>query len=350
MSDDAISSENISELIEHLMKSKDPATVGLRRILKKKSEQGQDFPLQDHALEEFAAKGSHSNVFSDNEKRLLELEKETLELKKELTSQKKNAEQAIQTAYKKGLEEGIKQGEEAGKALSQDAYNQQLKIIEERLVTLFNSITESRKSLYLEAHRNVLDLCVLMVRRIINTELSVNPDIVLSVIKKALTFIADRQEFVLRVSPDDLETVTKKQDLWTSISDRLNAITVEQDERIEKGGCIIESNTGITDARIPVQIGELIEVIDETWDDLVTSGGIQADEETGDVVPHSEPEELTVEEEPQVIPEEVIDEGETGESIIPDTVDTDMQPEQDDNSDPPDIPQEPADEEPQPLT
>jgi len=380
MPEEVISPKKISDLIDHIMKSKDPATVGLRRILKKKSDLGKDFPLQSHTLEEFSTKDSSGKVFSDNEKQLIELEKEVLQMRNIIAEQKKNTEQAVEEAHQRGLEEGIKQGEEAGRAQSQAVFDQQLKTIEERLVSLFDSIRESRKVLYQEAHREILDLCIIMVRKIINTELSINPEIVLLVIKKALTFIADRQGFVVRVSPDDLEMVTNKKDFWTSISDRLNAITVEQDERIEKGGCIVESNTGITDARIPVQIGELIEVIDSTWDNLVTSGSIQADEETGGVPVQNEQAEQSIENEQvsesmkdvtQLVEEDqtLISEEETlmpveeeqvpvsheetadtisEESVSVEAEEAETMPEQVDNSDPPDFRQD-SDKNPEPL-
>ena len=37
MPDEVVTPKNISDLIDYVMKSRDPAVVGLRRILKKKS-------------------------------------------------------------------------------------------------------------------------------------------------------------------------------------------------------------------------------------------------------------------------------------------------------------------------
>ena len=45
-----------------------------------------------------------------------------------------------------------------------------------------------------------------MVRKVISTEVTVNQNIILSVLKKALTYIGDRERLVVRVSPDDFET------------------------------------------------------------------------------------------------------------------------------------------------
>lgn len=283
MSEELVSSQNVSNLINHLIKTKDPATVGLRRILKKKAKVGQDFPLQVHILEELSSdQDALGKVFNETEQRVIELEKATIELKNRLTKQKKNAEKAIQEAYKTGLKEGAERGEKSGHEKAQSEYEQQIKVIEERLLNIFKNIEESQKSILDGAHRGVLDLSTLIARKIINTELSLNTDIVLNVIKKALSYIADRKEFIVRVAPDDISTVTQKRDFWTSISERLDKVSIEEDERIERGGCIIESNAGVADARINVQIGELIEVIDSTWDSLMTSESVSNDNDSED--------------------------------------------------------------------
>ena len=297
MTDEMVTPKNISELIDHLMKSRDPAVVGLRRILKKKADLGQDFPLQEHTLEEFATdKGTSGRIFNETEQRIMELEKTTLEHKDALAKQKKYSEEAIREAYKKGRKEGLERGEKTAYEKTRSEFDQQIREIEERLRNVFRDIGESRKALLNEAHRNVLDLSSMIAHKIINTELSVNPDIILSVIKKALSYIVDKQKLVLRVAPNDLETVTQKKDFWTSIAERLENITVEQDDRIEKGGCIIESNTGVADARINVQLAELNDVIDSTWENMMTSSVVP--EETGSKNPPVESEK-SLEEEPE---------------------------------------------------
>lgn len=280
MSEETVSPENVSDLIDYLMKAKDPAVVGLRRILKKKADTGRDFPLQEQTLEELGTgKETPGKIFSETEQRIMELEKIVLKLQQQLAGQKKDAEGAIREAFTKGQQEGFTRGEKASYEKASSEYDQQIKDIQEKLVTVVRDVGESKKAFLKEAQRSVLDIAMMVALKIINTEISLNPDIILSVIKKALSFIVDRQELVVRVSPDDLETVTQKKDFWTSITERLDRVTVEPDNRIEKGGCIIESNTGVADARINVQLKEVLEVIDATWENMITSQ--TAADETG---------------------------------------------------------------------
>ncbi len=272
MAEELITERNVAELIDYLMKIKDPATVGLRRILKRKEEISKDFPLQTHALEELTPnKDMHGRIFTETESRVIELEKNILELNKKLEEQKRDGEQAVRDAYQKGVLEGSRKGEKTGEEKAKAEYENQIKNVEERLCDIFGTIEKSRKNLFYEAHRIILDMSILIARKIIKTELSLNKNIVLSVIKKALSYIVDKQEFLIRVAPDDMETVSNKKDFWSTISERFDKISIEKDERIERGGCIIESNTGVTDARIGVQIEGLIDIIESEWNNIISS-------------------------------------------------------------------------------
>ena len=287
MAEETVTPKNVSDLIDYLMKAKDPAVVGLRRILKKKADTGQDFPLQEHIMEELGtSKETSGKIFTETEQRIMELEKTVLKLQQQSIGQKKDAEKAIKDAYTKGQQEGFVKWEKASYEKARSEFDQQIRDIQEKLATVVRDIGESRKTLLNEAQRKVLDIAMIIAQKIINTEISLNPDIILSVIKKALSFIVDRQELVVRVSPDDLETVTQKKDFWTSIAERLDGVAVEPDNRIEKGGCIIESNTGVADARVTVQLKEVLEVIDATWENMMTSQ--TAEDETGTQVNESE--------------------------------------------------------------
>ena len=85
MPEEHLSSENVSSLIDHLMKTQDPATVGLRRILKKKEKISRDFPLQSFTLENFShSKGAGGKVFSENEQRIMEFENKLMKLEEKL--------------------------------------------------------------------------------------------------------------------------------------------------------------------------------------------------------------------------------------------------------------------------
>jgi flagellar assembly protein FliH len=266
--------QNVSSFIEYLKKTKDPAVVGLRRILKKKEEAGKDFPMKSHYLQEFSRSAKNSTViFDENEQRILELEKQILDQKENLADHLKKAETAIQKAFKEGYKKGVEKGEKTGFENATKEYNRQMEAIENRLLSILKNIEDSRKELLLNSHKFLLELVVAIAQKVINTEISVNKEIILSVIKKALSFIVSRQDLILRVSPNDIETVISKKKHWASIAEHLDTISIKEDERISQGGCIIESNSGIADARLDIQLKEIVNTIETAWHDVQSLEG-----------------------------------------------------------------------------
>jgi flagellar assembly protein FliH len=266
-----LSSENVSALIDHILKTKDPATVGLRRILKNKIEADQDFPLKTDVPEDFGSEKSGRRLFSESEQRLLTLEKQVQDLQMEKEAQKKKAEKAVQAAYEKGLKDGAAKGFKDGEKKAADDYAKRLVAMEQRLVSMLKEVTAAKDSLFVDTRRQLLDLALLIARKIINQELSADPEIVLSVIKKTFSYIANHQQVVVRVAPEDFETVSQKKDFWTSLAQRLDGLKIEKDSRVAPGGCVIETSSGVADGRISVQLDELKEVIEKTWSECTSA-------------------------------------------------------------------------------
>lgn len=269
MSNKKVSPENVTELIDYLMQTKDPATVGLRKILKKKEETGKDFPLQCLTLEELQAKEGTKKIFDEKEKRIIELEKVNIQLTSKFETFKKKAAQAIQAAYAKGIQEGSARGQQSGFQSAQQEFDQKIQRIEDKLAGIFADIEKSQKVQLRDSQKFILNMAMNVAQKIIGTELTTNASVVLAVIKKALTYVADKQKLIIRVAPADLQEVTGKKDFWVSVTERLENVIVEADERIGPGGCIVESTAGVADARLNVQFDEIRELVERMWENVV---------------------------------------------------------------------------------
>lgn len=266
-----LSAEDVSALINHLLEARDPAIVGLRRILKRKTQAGQGFPLQELSLDEFGMEDGSGSVFDEAERRILEIEKRTVELEAELAKTRQDAEGAIQGAGEQGLRDGIQQGEKTGEERARARYDERLEKVEERFAALLEDMVVSRRAMILDSERILIELAKLVARKVINTELSLNPRIIVNTIHQALSHIADREELVVRVAPQDMEAATGKQEFWAGVADRLQGVSVEKDSRISRGGCVVESRAGTVDARIEVKLAKLAEVVETTWQSVTAA-------------------------------------------------------------------------------
>jgi flagellar assembly protein FliH len=265
MTTPGLSPDDVSQLIDHILKSKDPASVGLRKILKHKKDVAEDFPLHPLEYEEFHAEGRTRGALSEEEKRIVKLENQVKYLLAQVQDQRVKRKTAVAAEREKAFAEGYAKGEAEGLATAQKGYDDRITQIQERVASILDSLEKSKNEIYENAHSMLLRVCLELVKKIIHTEPSINPDIVLSVIKKSLSYIADKEKLVIRVSKDDFENVSSKKDFWLPVAERVASIEIEQDERIEKGGCIIESNSGVADGRLGVQLEELGELVDKIW-------------------------------------------------------------------------------------
>jgi flagellar biosynthesis/type III secretory pathway protein FliH len=265
----SLSPDDVTTLIDHLLKSKDPATVGLRKILKSKRDEAEDFPLHPLSYEEFHVPGMTKETFSHDEKRILELEKQVKGLEAGRAAQQEKAKAAVVAAHRQGMQEGLARGEEDGLKKAKAGFDGRVEELQVKIAAFLGDIEASKKRIYGNAHTILLKLCFELTKKIINKECSIDPDIVLLAIKKSLSYIADREKLVVRVARDDLETASLKKDFWLPVGERVESIRIESDERIEKGGCIIESNSGVADARLGVQISELAEFVEKIWESVI---------------------------------------------------------------------------------
>lgn len=264
-----LSSEDVTSLIGTLLKSQDPATVGLRRIIKSKQESGSGFPVGSYDFQEFDSGRSQNRLFNASERRILELEQQVVKLTQDLATTRLNSQVAQKSAFDRGMLTGLGKGNEEGALRVGAEFEVKAKKMQDTLAAFMLSVESSQQAIYANGLQVLLRLTFELVQKIIHTEISTNREIVLSVLKKALSFIADRDKLVVRVARNDFETVTGNQDFWLPVAQRLTSIAIEPDDRIEQGGCIIESNSGVADARLGVQLDAMKDLVQKIWESLL---------------------------------------------------------------------------------
>jgi flagellar assembly protein FliH len=276
-----LSPENVSSLIDHVMKSKDPATVGLRKILKKKDEESKDFSFHAPELIEFDAPGTtKSKRLSEDDTRTLELEKNVHDLQIKIKALEEKASITEKDAFVNGRTKGFGEGVAKGIADTTKVYEKKIDALQEKIGTFLKSVENAKKEMISNTDHLLLKLCFEIVKKMISSEVQENKEYILSVIKKAISYIGDKERLIIRVAPTDFETVSNRKDFWLPVTERLQDILIEKDERISLGGCIIESNSGMVDARLGVQFNELAVIVENVWANLNSPDQVQtADKE-----------------------------------------------------------------------
>jgi len=270
--EETVVNENVSVLLDQLLKAEDPATIGIRRILRGKIDEGNSFPVKEPHMESFspaggkAVKGKAASVFNEQERAYLELEKKVRELERSLTQEKVAAKRSAAENHEKGKQEGFKEGEKQGQAAAEKKFNAEVAKLKDQTAKYFKQVEQSKNEMLHGLEHILLKFCMELTKKIVANEVTTNPELVLSTIKKSLSLIADRDNILIRVAPGDLETASGAKDFLSTVTERLENVKFEVDDRIQKGGCIIESNSGMIDARLGVQLDEVEQLVEKAWE------------------------------------------------------------------------------------
>lgn len=267
--------DDTRELIQKILNKKDPAIVGLKKILHGKRTASPGRSFSSHVPEVFSATGTNDgdatqeeSLFNDTEKQIIEHEQKILELQSKITSLEASIEKEKADAFQQGVLQGQTETsaqltEEAEEQLAQvnENYSQQLaEVVAQQL--------HDRDAQFASIEPLVLSLALQIAKKIVGSTIETHPELVELSIKKAISHIAGRSEITVRVSLDDQEFTQSRIDAICDNEDSIIAVRVEGSANISKGGCLIETDTGIIDATIDNQLSEIEHSITQSWQEF----------------------------------------------------------------------------------
>jgi len=130
--------------------------------------------------------------------------------------------------------------------------------VKEALETL-NQAAIERKKIIKDAENEILRLALKVAEQIIKSEVSLHRDVSLNIVSDAINRVSDREQVIIRVNRDDVENIKKYKDRISSIVDGIKSLSIVEDEGVEPGGCVVETNLGYVDARISTKIAAIEE-------------------------------------------------------------------------------------------
>lgn len=169
------------------------------------------------------------------------------------------AKKSVDSLRQKASEEGFEQGREAG---YKDGYAEAERLVE-RMHKMVDSVMQRREEILNETERQIVELVVLISRKVVKVISENQQSVILSNVLSALKKVKGRGDVVIRVNMDDVKLTTAHIKDFIGRVESIKGITVMEDSSVEKGGCIVETDFGAIDARISSQLTELEEKIQE---------------------------------------------------------------------------------------
>lgn len=156
----------------------------------------------------------------------------------------------IEEAYRKGLEQGLKEGQA-------HAYTQ-LKNRETTINELINSIPTAIENHRMRMSMEIADIILLIIQRFFINQQH-NKEEIISQITHTLEQLNQKQNIELRLHPNDI-TLLQQSELNVQLKPYKN-LRIIPDETLRLGGCIIHSEHGVFNASIERQIDNLKQVL-----------------------------------------------------------------------------------------
>ncbi len=155
------------------------------------------------------------------------------------------AEGRIKQAYEAGYD--------AGYAACREAFGTETAAAVGEFRSLVDEVASQRKRLIKESEATVLRVACDIARRVVGKSAEVRDEVVLEVVKNALTHMKDNHNITIRVNPRNCKVLMRCEADWLEGA-RAGGIKITEDARIKPGGCLVEGESGSVEAQIDRQI------------------------------------------------------------------------------------------------
>jgi flagellar assembly protein FliH len=211
--------------------------------------------IQRQAAEAAARETEQKSAEADGIKTNAEAEAE------KIIAQAKVCIEELEAESRKTLEaerkEALEQGREAGREAGFTEGRAEVERLVQRAQIVLERAQDKRAEILAETEQEIIDLVLLISRKIIKVISDNQRNVIISNVIQALRKVRDRGNIVIRVNIADLKLATEHTKDFIQMLEGVKSIQVVEDSSVDSGGCIIETDFGEIDARIASQLAEL---------------------------------------------------------------------------------------------
>lgn len=168
-------------------------------------------------------------------------------------------DQEKEAALKGSYEEGLKKGQVDG-----------VKELKEAVATVFDAVNALKKTqdhFLKKSEKDILMLSVKIAEKIVQKEIASSKKTCISIIKEALLKITDKDRVIIKTSPKELSLIQGNFKTIQNLIPDIKQLEIEEDDRIQPGGCIIETKLGFVDSSITTKLESIEKALLDTYDE-----------------------------------------------------------------------------------
>lgn len=133
----------------------------------------------------------------------------------------------------------------------------------EMLATMRNLVDMARverHKLMESAEPEIVRLAVGIAERVLHQQIALDRGVVIEMAKVAIARLVEKESVTVRVNPGDLERMREHREEMLA-SGEIKNFRVVEDQRVDRGGVVVETDGGTIDARISTQVNEAKRVL-----------------------------------------------------------------------------------------
>ena len=146
---------------------------------------------------------------------------------------------------------GFQQGETAGR----EAAEQALEATMRQYADSIQEISRVKARLYVQAEKEVVRLAMEVARKIVDREIHADRNIIQTLVRVALSRVTENASITVRLNPLDYKYLMGQN--GGIAEDEGRDVSLQSDNTIRQGGCLVETSCGDIDARIEEKFREV---------------------------------------------------------------------------------------------
>ncbi|MFH2056900.1 MAG: FliH/SctL family protein [bacterium] len=158
-------------------------------------------------------------------------------------------EQAVrnqQRAYQDGFAAGQKQGLAQGQAEAEK--------VRQHLQGVAAALEAFREQLYEQSRGELTELAFALADRIIGSRSEREQELVIETVARCVSEILDKAKIKIRVNSRQVDFIKENLESIRALDESISQISIEPDQRVAPGGCIVETDSGTADGRLQSQL------------------------------------------------------------------------------------------------
>jgi flagellar assembly protein FliH len=182
-----------------------------------------------------------------------ETERVLEEARKSAEAQAAEAAARVEETGRQAYQEGFARGREEGYGSGRE----EVERLVERLHVILSKAIEKRAEIIQDSEVQLVNLVLLIAKKVIKVISENQKAVVVNNVIQALRKLKTRTDVVLRVNTADLKLTSAHVKDFIRLVENAKTITVMEDTTVDRGGCIVETDFGLIDARISSQLSEI---------------------------------------------------------------------------------------------